>query len=130
VRKQGRRITSDSPPAAYHDLRKSCKNLRYLIDVFGSLWVSKHLNKATRRLKELQDVLGEHQDLDVHRAAMRAMHQELVASGEMPPRTHEAMTAMMQEMAVREIAARGLFGERFQRLMALPLDRALRESAA
>jgi len=129
VRKQGRRITPESPPEVYHELRKSCKNLRYLIDSFGSLWSSKHFSKATRRLKDLQDVLGEHQDLDVHRAAMRAMHGELVDAGEMPPDTDDAMTAMMREMEIREVAARGRFAERFRRLMALPLDRALRESA-
>ena len=128
VRRHGRRITSESPPTAYHDLRKCCKNLRYLIDAFGSLWVSKHFSKATRRLKDLQDVLGEHQDLDVHRAAIRAMHRELVEAGEMPPDTHDAMTAMMREMETREVAARGRFAERFRRLLELPLDKAVQKA--
>ena len=37
VLRQGRAITSGSPPERLHDLRKRCKELRYLLESFASL---------------------------------------------------------------------------------------------
>jgi CHAD domain-containing protein len=128
VRRQGRRITAESPPEAYHELRKSCKNIRYLIDAFGSFWSTKDFKKAAQRLKALQDVLGEHQDLDVHRHAMLAMHRDMVADADMREETHEAMTAIVRELERRAVSARARFGERFERFKAVSLERALRGS--
>ena len=37
VLRQGQAITPDSPPERLHDLRKRCKELRYLLEIFASL---------------------------------------------------------------------------------------------
>src|SRR4029077_17207494 len=37
VLKRGAAITPDSPPESLHDLRKRCKELRYLLEFFASL---------------------------------------------------------------------------------------------
>jgi CHAD domain-containing protein len=125
VRRQGRAIAPDSPPGAYHDLRKSCKNLRYLIDAFGDVLGSKALPKATRRLKALQDLLGEHQDLDVHRSTLQHFHRQLAGEGALPGDTHDAMTRLAVHMDRRAGAVRERFVAQFERFQTIPLGKSL-----
>ncbi|MFP4407305.1 MAG: CHAD domain-containing protein [Spirochaetaceae bacterium] len=72
VRKRNRRILSllkllDSGMAdtQFHELRVECKKLRYLLEIFGSLYPSEELQPVVKRLKKVQDVLGAQQDLAV-----------------------------------------------------------------
>ena len=57
-----RAITAASPPESLHELRKRCKELRYLLEFFGSLYDPGEHWRAVRELKALQDCLGEFQD--------------------------------------------------------------------
>lgn len=80
VRREGRAISPDSPPEALHELRKSCKKLRYLMEFFASLYPEKVLRRQIKQLKVLLDHLGAFQDLSVqtdwlHELAAR-MHEE------------------------------------------------------
>src|SRR5262249_8887165 len=47
----GQRITAASAPVELHDLRKDCKELRYLIELFGSLHDPELRWQAIRELK-------------------------------------------------------------------------------
>lgn len=69
ILKQGRAILSDSlaRAAAYHRLRIECKRLRYMMELFSSLYSPKALAPLVQHLKNLQDTLGAHQDYIVHR---------------------------------------------------------------
>ena len=59
----GSAIGSASPPEAFHELRKKGKELRYLLELFGSpLYPSEVVKPMIKALKALQDVLGRHQD--------------------------------------------------------------------
>src|SRR5262249_42621233 len=58
VLKRGAAITPDSPPESLHDLRKRCKELRYLLEFFASLYDPAIHQQAVRDLKGLQDCLG------------------------------------------------------------------------
>jgi CHAD domain-containing protein len=129
VRREGRQIGAESPPAEYHELRKSCKNLRYLIDAFGEILPIKNLSKVTQRLKKLQDVLGEHQDLDVHRDAILRLHRALADDGVLPGETHDAMEHLVEELARRAARARGHFEAEFRGFLEVSLDRRLRRAA-
>ena len=62
---QGRAITDGSPPEEYHELRKTCKKLRYLVEFFRSLFPRREMGRVITALKLLQDNLGEYQDLYV-----------------------------------------------------------------
>ena len=53
-------------PRALHDLRIAAKRLRYLLELTGP-------GDAVKRLKRLQDLLGEIHDCDVHLPAIRAL---------------------------------------------------------
>ncbi len=66
VLKEGRAITDKSPPKTLHELRKTCKKLRYLIDFFSDLHPRKSVKQLIRILKKLQDYLGDFQDAEAH----------------------------------------------------------------
>ena len=62
VFRDGGAISATSPPESLHDLRKRCKELRYLLEFFSSLYEPADHWQAVRELKALQDCLGEFQD--------------------------------------------------------------------
>ena len=61
VLRRGRAITSASSDESLHALRIRCKRLRYLLEFFRPAYGGL-LKAETRRLKKLQDVLGDFQD--------------------------------------------------------------------
>ena len=61
VVRRGRQITSESSDESLHALRIQCKRLRYLLEFFRPAY-GNLLGAEIRRLKKLQDVLGEFQD--------------------------------------------------------------------
>ena len=63
--KQGRRAAESGSDEALHELRKSAKKLRYLLEAFRTLFPAKDVGQATRRLRQLQNVLGDIVDLQV-----------------------------------------------------------------
>jgi CHAD domain-containing protein len=93
-------------------LRKRCKELRYLLEIFASLYDADEHWRAVRDLKALQDCLGEFQDTHVE-------HQEIRAFAAQMAEQHAAPTALlaMGEIAAglitRQRKARGEFGTRF-----------------
>ena len=129
---QGAAITAISPPERLHDLRKRCKELRYLLEIFGSLYDPAEQWRAVRELKGLQDCLGEFQDTQVQYDKIRAYAAELLAERAAPAPTLLAMGEIAAGLMVRQRQARGEFGGRF-RDFASPLSqsriRALTEGA-
>lgn len=74
VRREIDRIGDTSPAATLHDLRKRGKELRYLLELFGETCLSGEVARlSVRRLKDLQDVLGRHQDDEVHSSLLRSL---------------------------------------------------------
>jgi CHAD domain-containing protein len=65
IAKKGRRINGSTPDEKLHELRKDCKKLRYLLEFFSSLFPKKQMKKLIKRLKQLQDNLGEFNDLSI-----------------------------------------------------------------
>jgi CHAD domain-containing protein len=129
----GAAITAASPPESLHDLRKRCKELRYLLEIFGSLYDPGELWRAVRELKGLQDCLGEFQDTQVQHDKIRAFAAELMAERTAPAPTLLAMGEIAAALMVRQQQARSEFGGRF-RDFASPLSqsriRALTSAAA
>ena len=112
--KMGRAIEKGSPPEALHDLRKQGKELRYLFELFGSLFPPRSLALAVKDLKDLQENLGEFQDTEVQRHALRGFGEELVGMGA-PAGTILALAQLVQRLSDRQASARKDFGERFAR---------------
>ncbi|MCL6437329.1 MAG: CHAD domain-containing protein [Rubrobacteraceae bacterium] len=61
VRRAGDGLTPDSPAEDFHRLRKRARRLRYALEFLEPVY-GKPARRLARRLKGLQDVLGEHQD--------------------------------------------------------------------
>jgi CHAD domain-containing protein len=129
----GGAITAASAADSMHELRKRCKDLRYLLEIFGSLYDPGEHWQAVRELKSLQDCLGEFQDTEVQRGEIRAFAAQMMAERAAPAATLLAMGEIAAGLAIRQRQARGEFAGRF-RDFASPASqdriRALTEAAA
>jgi len=114
VLRDGRAITATSPPESLHELRKRCKELRYLLEFFGSLYDPGEHWRAVRELKALQDCLGEFQDTQVQREEIHAFAAQMMEQRAAPAATLLAMGEIAAGLAVRQQQARGEFAGRFR----------------
>lgn len=115
ILKEGRRITPESPDTDYHELRKSGKKLRYLMEFFRELYDKKEIKVLIKELKLFQDNLGEFQDLCIHieklddfLAQIKSEHEELVA-------TQNAIQKLIEKMNKRKSEVLDEFHDRFVR---------------
>lgn len=77
IRKMSLMINSQSPDTDLHDLRIECKKLRYLLEFFKSLYAPELVSELVRRLKYLQTVLGDFNDLYVQSETLTRLALEL-----------------------------------------------------
>jgi CHAD domain-containing protein len=112
---QGSAITPDSPPESLHDLRKRCKELRYLLEFFAPLHDPVAYKKVVGDLKQLQDCLGEFQDSQVQREEIGALADAMLAERAAPAATLLAMGELAARLAVSQARARDDFARRFAR---------------
>jgi CHAD domain-containing protein len=113
VLRQGSAITAESPPEDLHDLRKRCKELRYSLEFFASLYDPRTHRRAVRELKGLQDCLGTYQDCQVQQEEIRVIATEMLAAGDVPATALLAMGDLASHIGQRERRARGEFASRF-----------------
>ena len=93
-------ITSDSDAESMHDLRKRCKELRYLLEAFASIYDEKARRRVVKDLKYLQDQLGEVQDSHIHRSMLTAfVHSSGTTPA--PPATVLAVGALIDRLETR-----------------------------
>jgi CHAD domain-containing protein len=109
----GAAITAASAPQSLHDLRKRCKELRYLLEIFASLHDPADQWQAVNELKALQDCLGEFQDTEVQHAELRMFAAQMMADRSAPATTLLAMGEIAGTLAVRQRRARAEFAGRF-----------------
>jgi CHAD domain-containing protein len=106
VRRHGRSIDADAPAERVHALRKRCKELRYLLEIFRPLHDPKLHRQIVRELKRLQDCLGEFQDCVVQREAVRTFAADMIAEGCGPAPTILAMGELVALLDARQRRAR------------------------
>jgi CHAD domain-containing protein len=87
----GARLTPESPPPAFHRLRIRLKRVRYAFEMLAPL-SGRQTAKALKRLRRMQEVLGDQQDLVTTGAWMREFAKQPTLSGE----TLLAAGAMLQ----------------------------------
>lgn len=114
IAKQGAAITTRSPAAALHELRKECKQLRYLILLFRELYPPKKTRRLLDRLAALQDCLGAHQDAYVQIDALYRFEREMADAGGLAPETRRGIASLRRVLARRGRQARAEFGKRFE----------------
>lgn len=102
VARRGRVLTPESPAAALHDLRKRCKELRYVLELFAGVCHREPYRAIRRDLKRLQNSLGAHQDAEVHRDQVRRYAAAMVAAGLASADTMLAMGELVVRFADRQ----------------------------
>lgn len=112
VLKQGLAISELSPAEALHDLRKTCKKLRYLMEFFQSLYPAKEIADLIKILKNFQNVLGDFQDYEVQAHTLKSFADEMAAE-QIAAETLIAMGVLMQNLHVKREQARQHFAGSF-----------------
>ncbi len=113
--KEGEAIRGTSPPEQLHELRKTCKKLRYLLEFFQSLFPADEIGPLIKALKVLQDNLGAFQDLQVQSTFLRRISGEMGREAATPPGTLAAMGLLVAKLEEEQRKARQAFEKRFRR---------------
>jgi len=111
--REGKAIGAASPAADLHELRKTCKKLRYLVEFFHALLEREEADAAIETLKGLQDTLGRHQDLQVQADALLGYARDLARERKTPPPSYLAMGMLIERLRERQGEARREFAGRF-----------------
>ncbi len=111
--RDGLRIGDESPHEALHDLRKRGKELRYLLELFGTLFPGSVVKPTVSSLKGLQDVLGRFRDRDIQVEQLRGLGDELAAEPG-GPTALMALGLAVEALLAGQRAAREDFAERFE----------------
>ena len=122
VIRDGKAIGPDSPAEALHELRKTCKKLRYLLEFFQSLYPGFEIRNLIKALKQLQDNLGEFQDLHVQMTALHGFAQQLEGDRE----TGVAIGMLVERLGGYQGAARQEFSHRFAKFASPRVRKTLR----
>jgi CHAD domain-containing protein len=112
VLQEGNAITDQSPAEDLHELRKSCKKLRYLMEFFQSLYTSNKIKMLIGSLKGLQEVLGDFQDCTVQEHNLRLFSEEMQAMNT-PTETFLAIDTLIKNLDIHRREIRSHFAEKF-----------------
>jgi CHAD domain-containing protein len=107
--RDGGRIDDGSPPEDLHDLRKRGKELRYLLELFGSPFPKGVVKPLVSTLKDLQEVLGRFQDRAVQIELLHEVRDELRDE----PATLMALGSLLDALIADQQAARDEFASTF-----------------
>jgi len=111
--REGNAINAQSPADTLHELRKTCKKLRYLMEFFQSLYPAARIRKLIRALKALQDNLGNFQDYEVQAATLKKFSHQMVEESRVSADTLLAMGMLIDGLERRQHQAREEFAGRF-----------------
>lgn len=118
--KQGNIIVVDSPATLLHELRKTCKKLRYLNEFFQNLYPENKMRKLIGNLKDLQDNLGEFQDLEIQQESLRKFILDMEQETGITSETRNAMELLVDKLAQRNKRVRATFNVRFKKFASSP----------
>jgi len=118
VVRRGKGIAADSPSEQVHELRKRCKELRYLLEVFRPVCADTPHRALIKQLKALQDTLGDFQDGEVQREAVREFAAAMMEQGAAPPETVLAMGELAAQLDAHQLNARAALVGRLRPFLA------------
>jgi CHAD domain-containing protein len=110
--KAGSAIDGGSPAESLHGLRKSGKELRYLLEFFAPLYPADVVTPMVRTLKAFQDTLGRFYDREVQAEALRSLGRDVAALPD-GPETLMAMGLLVARLDADQAGARSEFAARF-----------------
>jgi CHAD domain-containing protein len=115
--RRARVITPDSPAEQIHALRKRCKELRYLLEVFRPVCEPEAHRAVVKELKQLQDVLGSFQDGEVQSEGLRLFAERMLENGRPPAATLLAMGELSGRFGDQQLQAREALAGRVGRFV-------------
>ena len=111
VRELGDTLDTTSEAADLHKLRIRAKRVRYATEFIRPAYGAP-AERFVRRLVELQDILGEHQDAEV---AIARLHDLAARGSELPPEAAFTMGELAQRYRHDEARLRGEFPRAYRR---------------
>lgn len=113
VLKEGSAINENSPSEQLHELRKMCKKLRYMIEIFKMLYEKNKIRDIIRELKKLQDNLGDFNDLNIQCNTLRVLVDELKNDAALEDDSKSAMEYLIRYLQELSKKARSEFSTHF-----------------
>jgi CHAD domain-containing protein len=113
VGKTGSKILANTEDAMLHVLRIECKKLRYLMEFFASLFPRKKVNVLIGQLKNLQDNLGDFNDLCVQQEYLLNISAELPASQRQVKKTLVAIGSLIETLEHEKQSVKDAFASTF-----------------
>lgn len=113
VVKRGSGLGDEPTAGQLHRVRIDAKKLRYLLEFFADLYPKRDISRLVKQLKELQDILGGCNDMEVQKARLTSFADQLMTAGEARPETIFAIGRLADLMAARQDAYRRDFASIF-----------------
>lgn len=114
VVKKGSRISDATPDERLHELRIECKKLRYLLELFTSLFPLNPMQSLVKQLKQLQDNLGAFNDLSVQQGFLAHYLETVQPKGPHAMLLAAATGGLMTRLAMDQVRVRSEFFSVFQ----------------
>ena len=114
----GRKIDSNTPADALHELRIDCKKLRYLLEFFYHLYSEDDIKPLVKSLKRLQDNLGDFNDLEVQQGTLQRFAHQMDEEGLASVNCLLAMGRLLDHLLHQQASERRRFTACFQRFSA------------
>ena len=105
---EGNAITDETEAEALHELRKTCKKLRYLMEFFQSLYPARNIRELIQAMKGLQDNLGVFNDLHVHAGILKKFIKQSDDT-----RAKTVCKQLIAELRRKQAKTRDRFSERY-----------------
>jgi CHAD domain-containing protein len=112
---EGFAVLEDTPVEALHEVRKTGKKLRYLLEAFQSLYRPAAVRQVVGELKHLQDCLGAIVDRDVQRRLLRHFGDALALEDQVPDETGIAIKMLEAVLWEAEQSHRATFDASWER---------------
>ncbi|MCP5245783.1 MAG: CHAD domain-containing protein [Burkholderiales bacterium] len=114
ILQEGSSITPESRDEDLHELRKTCKKFRYLVEFFHVFYPENVVRDLLKTLKQLQDHLGEFQDLCVQTVQLSDFAEQMRQEKLADTKTIMAMGVLVEKLNVRKAAIRTEFEHCFR----------------
>ena len=113
VVKVGSQILENTDDEMLHVLRIHCKKLRYLMEFFSTLFPRKKMKTLIAQLKNLQDNLGDFNDLCVQREYLLNIIEELPIAPQRSKKTFAAIGSLIGALDNEKQTVKAAFAKTF-----------------
>ena len=126
VKKQGLAIDQDTPAEALHDLRKTCKKLRYMMEFFQSIYPNE-IHLLIKRLKKLLNNLGDFQDFEVQVQQLKIFSEQMLKENKVKAATYISIGILVKQLIDKQHQAREDFQTIFNTFSTKTIDQQFKQ---